>query len=576
VASAEKDEGDTATPGSIERRDFLRAAGAAAGAAAAGALGAGALTAEEPAALDPAAASRLAPPEPPVGAASAPLASPLQQVSPPLPLGNGESPALQFQAYPGGTGALYERLWREHGERLFARSPIEIPEWEGTVPASEEDLAFLPVGRLAALLRARRITSTELTEIYLARLRRYDPVLLCAVTILEARAREEARRADEELRAGRWRGPLHGIPYGVKDLFAVAGAPTSWGSADFADQVIDEDAEVVVRLREAGAVLVAKLATGEFARGDQWYRGRTLNPWNVAEGSSGSSAGPCSATAAACVAFAIGTETRGSIVSPARRTGLSALRPTFGRVSRDGGMVLAWSMDKVGPLCRTIEDCALVFEAIHGASERDPASLTTPFVFERAPDVGALRIGFTEDAPASFLRVLAGLGANLRPMSPLPPGRSDQLGAESAAAFDFYVAPGGGEPAPLPAGLDAAERDRRSRFRDGRAVRAIDYVNAQRRRLLLMREMAEAMDGFDMFVTGSGEVALTNDTGHPAAVLAYDFGVRNPEDASPTTMPLTTVIVGDLFADDKILSVAHAYQAVTDWHLRRPNLSALG
>jgi Asp-tRNA(Asn)/Glu-tRNA(Gln) amidotransferase A subunit family amidase len=362
----------------------------------------------------------------------------------------------------------------------------------------------------------------------------------------------------------------------VKDLFTVSGAPTTWGSADFAEQVIDEDAEVVVRLREAGAVLIAKLATGEFARGDQWYRGRTLNPWNVAEGSSGSSAGPGSATAAGCVAFAIGTETRGSIVSPARRTGLAALRPTFGRVSRHGGMVLAWSMDKVGPLCRTVEDCALVFAAIHGASELDPASLTTPFAFERAPDLAALRIGFTEDAPESFLRVLTELGANPRPMSPLPLGRSDQLGAESAAAFDFYVAPGGGEPAPLPADLSAAERGRLSRFRDGRDVRGFDYLNAQRRRLLLMREMAESMRGFDMFVTGSGEVALTNDTGHPAVVVAYDFGVRNPEESSPTTMPLTTVIVGDLFADDRILSVAHAYQAVTNWHLRRPDLSALG
>jgi Asp-tRNA(Asn)/Glu-tRNA(Gln) amidotransferase A subunit family amidase len=498
------------------------------------------------------------------------------QAAPPIPLGNGEPPALNFQPYPGGTGALMERLWREHGPRLFERTPIEIEPWEGPVPTVEEDLAFLPVSRLGALLRERRMTSVALTEMYLRRLRRYDPVLMCAVTILEERGLDEARRADEEIAAGRWRGPLHGVPYGVKDLFAVRGAPTTWGSADFERRVIDEDAEVVVRLREAGAVLIAKLATGEFARGDLWYRGRTRNPWNLDEGASGSSAGPGSATAAGLVAFSIGTETRGSIVSPARRNGISALRPTFGRVSRHGAMVLAWSMDKAGPMCRGVEDCALVFEAMHGASELDPASVTTPFAFERRPDLAALRIGYTADAPQSFLRVLTRLGATLRPMRALPDGGSDQLGVESSAAFDFHVAPGGGEPAPVPSDLSEEDRGRLNRFRDGRSTRAIDYVNAQRRRLLLMRRMAEAMEGFDMFVSGSGEVGLTNDTGHPSVVVPYDFGVRNPEASAPTTMPLTAVLVGDLYADDKILSVAHAFQAATDWHLRRPDLSRIG
>jgi Asp-tRNA(Asn)/Glu-tRNA(Gln) amidotransferase A subunit family amidase len=554
------DDSPDAAASGLERRDFLRVAGTA---AAAGALAPASLVAGESAV----AATVRTP---------ASLTWALLQQAPPLPLGNGEPPALTFQPYPGGTGALMERLWREHGPRLFERTPIEIEPWSGPVPTAEEDVAFLPVSGLAALLRERRITSTELTEIYLSRLRRFDPVLLCAVSILEERARDEARRADEELAAGRWRGPLHGVPYGVKDLFAVRGAPTTWGSADFADRVIDDDAEVVVRLRDAGAVLIAKLATGELARGDQWYRGRTRNPWNVDEGSSGSSAGPASAAAAGLVGFSIGTETRGSIVSPARRNGVSALRPTFGRVSRHGGMVLSWSMDKAGPICRSVEDCALVFDAIHGASELDPASVTTPFAFDRSPDLAALRIGYTADAPESFLRVLSGLGASLRPMRPLPEARSDQLAVESAAAFDYHVAPGGGEPAPLPAGLSQEERGRLSRFRDGRETRAIDYVNAQRRRLFVMREMAEAMEGFDMFVSGSGETALTNDTGHPAVVVPYDFGVRNPDADDPTTMPLTTVLVGDLYADDKISSVAHAFQAVTDWHLRRPDLSRVG
>src|SRR5690606_35513097 len=189
-------------------------------------------------------------------------------------------------------------------------------------------------------------------------------------------------------------GPLHGVPYGLKDLFAARGTRTTWGSADFQEQVLDYDSEIVVRLREAGAVLIAKLATGEFAQGDRWFRGQTLNPWNPAEGSSGSSAGPGSATAAGCVGFSIGTETQGSIVSPSRRNGLSALRPTYGRVSRHGGMVLSWSMDKPGPMCRSIEDCAHVFHAIHGSDEKDPSTVTAPFRFRRDPDFAALTIGY--------------------------------------------------------------------------------------------------------------------------------------------------------------------------------------
>jgi len=537
-------------PDRLKRRDFLKTAAAA--------VAAGSVS---PSALEG---------QPGVVATAWPQQASL------IALGNGEPPALQYQAYPGGTGALMERLWREHGEATFRRTPIELEPWSGVVPTDEEDLAFLPVHRLATLLRNRRITSVELTDVYLDRLRRFNPVLLCAVTILDGRARAEAQQADAELRAGFWRGPLHGIPYGVKDLFSVAGAPTAWGSADFVDQVIDEDAEVVVRLREAGAVLLAKLATGEFAQGDRWFRGQTKNPWNVEEGSSGSSAGPGSATAAGCVAFAIGTETRGSIVSPSRRTGLSALRPTFGRVSRYGGMVLAWSMDKTGPMGRSIEDCALVFNVIHGASERDPASVMAPFVFDRNLDLASVRIGYTDDAPAEFVRALADMGAQPRPMPELPRLDLTQLDVEDAAAFDFYVSPDGREPTLPASDLSAEEVRRATRFTRGRDIRAIDYVNGQRRRLVLMKRMAEAMQGFDMFVSGSGEVTLTNDTGHPSVVVPYDFGVRNPDADRPTTMPLTTVLVGDLFADDKILGVAHAFQKRTDWHLRRPDLSGLG
>jgi Asp-tRNA(Asn)/Glu-tRNA(Gln) amidotransferase A subunit family amidase len=541
--------------GALERRAFLRTAAAA---VAAGAISPGALLAAEP---DPVRRDEVA----------RALLSQSQEEPPPVPLGNGEHPALVYQAYPGGTGSLY-RKWHDQGIDPFERHPVPIAPWEGALPGDPAEIAFLPVHRLAALIRDRHLTSVELTEIYLESMKRYDPVLLCAVSILEGRAMEEAQQADADLRAGTWRGPLHGIPWGVKDLFSVDGTRTTWGSADFQDQIIPDDADVVVRLREAGAVLIAKLATGEFASGDQWFRGRTRNPWNTEEGSSGSSAGPGSATAAAAVAFAIGTETQGSIVSPARRNGVSALRPTFGRVSRYGGMVLSWSMDKAGPMCRSILDCALVFNEIHGASDNDPASLTAPFRFDPDADIGAYRIGYDEDAPEEFLTQLADMGVELREMNPIPRGGSNSLGVESSAAFDFHVAPDGQEPEPVPEGLDPAEQRRRTRFRRGRDVRALDYVQSQRRRLVLMKEMQEAMEGFDMFVSGSGHVGLTNQTGHPAAIVQYGFGVRNPDDGAPTTMPLTTTLLGDLFADDRLLEVAHAFQKRTDWHLRRPSL----
>ncbi len=539
----------------VERRDFLKAVVAAATA--------GAVLPRQLIAAEPDAAFRDE------------LRDALHQSQerPPVPLGNGEHPAQVYQAWPGGTGDLY-RSWYESGIDPFARHDIPIEPWSGPVPGDPTDIAFLPVDRLSALIHGRHISSVELTEIYLERMKRYDPVLLCAVSILEGRAREEAEQADADLRNGNDRGPLHGIPYGVKDLFTVAGTKTTWGSDAFSDQVIDEDADIVVRLRERGAVLIAKLATGEFASGDRWYRGRTRNPWNVEEGSSGSSAGPGSATAAATVAFAIGTETQGSIVSPARRNGLSALRPTFGRVSRYGGMVLSWSMDKAGPMCRSILDCALVFNEIHGASRNDPASLTAPFRFDPDADLSSYRIGFDEEAPRDFLDALESLGARLTEMPSMPEGRSNSLGVESSAAFDFHVAPDGVEPEPVPDDIeDPRERRRRGRFRGGRDIRALDYVQSQRRRLILMKEMAEVMEGYDMFVSGGGHVGLTNQTGHPAAIVQYGFGVRNPDDDAPTTMPLTTTLLGGLFADDAILSVAHAFQKQTEWHQRRPPLA---
>ena len=565
-----------------------------------------------------------------------PAAGQAPQPTPLPPLGNGEPISWTFQPYPGGTGALMEKLMRERGPAAFQRATFSVSRWTGAVPNDPETIAFLPAHRLSALIKERKLTSTQLTRIYLDRLKRLDPTLLCAVTIMEEQAVAEAARADEEIRAGRYRGPLHGIPYGLKDLFSTKGVRTTWGSKDFENRTIDEDAEVVVRLRNAGAVLMAKLSTGLFAQGDQWYRGRTNNPWDLRRGSSGSSAGPSSATAAGCVAFGIGTETSGSIVSPARECGLSALRPTFGRVSRHGGMVLAWSQDRVGPICRTIEDCAMVFNAIHGVDEKDPSTVMTPFHFDRDIKLASVRIGVDANAPADLVDKLRQLGANPKPIAARPQLQGGgAFGAESAAAFDAYVqwkakelgidlatipepprggtpggggggAGGGGGGAPGSAtasGAAAAPGAARpagdpgnptgmaavTRWTNGRFPRAFDFVNQQRRRYVLITQMAELLKDFDMYVPaatgqGSGDIGLHAQTGHPCAVVPYKFepqtsrpftGGRPDTTAAPIAynpQPICAVLAGNLYNDDVVLSVAHKYQMATDWHTRHPKL----
>jgi Asp-tRNA(Asn)/Glu-tRNA(Gln) amidotransferase A subunit family amidase len=547
-------------------------------------------------------------------------------------LGNGEMIALNFSPYPGGTGALMEKVVKERGVNAFKRSvPKPLPWGTASLPKTDEEIAFMPVHRLSAAMHAGKITSARLTDIYLARLKQYNPQLLCAVTILEESARKEAAERDRELKAGKSRGPLHGIPYGIKDLFAVKGTPTTWGCLEFENRVIDMDSEVHVRLRDAGAVLIAKLSTGLFAQGDQWFRGRTNNPWNLALGASGSSAGPGSATAAGCVAFSIGTETQGSIVSPSTRNGLSALRPTFGRTSRHGGMFLSWTQDKVGPMCRNAEDVALVFAVYHGADEKDPSTITMPFEFDRNIDLKKVRIGFDSTAPQALIDELRKMGADLKPIGARPAQNPSMLNAEGAAAFEFMVAPklsdgsipfpeptkdpilrareaaaaaaaatpgdtagrggrggrgggrgggGGGAGAPAVAGgpppgantLNAL----RGRFTNGRTAINIDFVQAQRHRLRVMHEMAAIMKDFDMYVVGGGDTGLTNQTGHPAVVFPYSFGVPAGQGGQPAAdgkpQPICVTVVGQLFADDKLLSVAHAFQKRTDFHARRPTI----
>jgi Amidase len=528
----------------------------------------------------------------------------------PLALGNGEAPALQFQAYPGGTGALMEKLARERGRAAFDRAVFVVEPFRGTVPTSDEDLAFLPAHRISALIKARKLTSTRITNIYLERLKRLNPTLNCVVTLMEDSARAEAAAADREIAAGRYRGALHGVPYGLKDLFSTKGVPTTWGAKDFEDRIIDEDAEIVVRLRNAGAVLLAKLSTGLFAQNDQWFRGRTNNPWNLSIGASGSSAGPGSATAAGCVAFSIGTETQGSIVSPSIRNGISALRPTFGRTSRYGGMVLSWSQDRIGPMCRTIEDCAMVFNAYHGVDEKDPSTLTTPFQFDRNLKLASLRIGVDPQAPKELVEKLRELGMTPKDVGPRPtvPGvGGGGLNVEYAAAFDSYVqrkakeigldlatlpepgtagrannAPFGNAP---PNTSPSAPADWNPRFVGGRTTRAFEFMQNQRRRMVLVAKWGEYMKDLDLFIGGpNADVGPNAQTGHPCAVLPYKFDVpqfgggggRGGAAAEPAPtykpQPICAVITGALFNDDMILSVAHQFQRATDYHTRRPAL----
>lgn len=455
-----------------------------------------------------------------------------------------------------------------------------------SAPASLEDLAFLPVTALAPLVEARKVSSTELTRMYLARLKKYDDTLKAVVTLTDELALAQAAEADREIRAGRYRGPLHGIPWGVKDLFATTGIRTTWGAKPYERQVFDEDATAVARLREAGAVLVAKLSTGELAYGDLWFGGRTRNPWNPERGSSGSSAGPASAAAAGLVGFAVGTETGGSIISPASRCGVVGLRPTYGRVSRRGVMTLRWTLDKVGPLCRGVEDCAIVLDAIVGPDGHDETVADLPFDWQPVARVAGLRVGYVEpefDAPPAdaseedrkkwptrkalltdALDVFRQAGARVEPMAlPDLPGRALYaiLNAEAGAAFDDLVR--SGAVAEL-AGKGAA--DRANQLRLSRLIPAVEYIQAQRARTLLIRQMNALFDRYDVFLAppDSASVMMTNLTGHPAVTLKAGFA---------DGLPQAIMITGRLYDEATILRAALAFERATRWHTMHPALA---
>ncbi|RTQ53354.1 amidase [Hymenobacter gummosus] len=483
-----------------------------------------------------------------------------------VPLPNSVAPATVFNPVPS--------TWQP----AAAAGNDKLPELaKVTLPANREELAFYSVRQLGELLRTRQISSEDLTRFFLARLRRYDAKLLCVTSLTEELALQQARAADAEIRRGRYRGPLHGIPYGLKDLFSVKGYKTTWGSVPYKDQVLDEDAAVAVRLREAGAVLCAKLTLGELAMGDVWYGGRTRTPWNLTKGSSGSSAGSAAAVAAGLLPFAIGTETLGSIVSPSTACGVTGLRPSFGRVSRAGAMALSWTMDKVGPLARSAEDCALVFDALVGPDRRDPATLLVPADFRYAFDVdvrklriGYLKADFERQYPnkandEATLAALRKLGVELVPLELPPLPASDityLLVAEGAAAFDELTRSGRDQL--------MVNQDRNAwpnTFRSSRFIPAVEYIQAQRYRTLLIEEMARRLQGLDGYMAPSfgRNLVLTNLTGHPAVAVPNGF--------TPEGLPQTITFMGALFEEGKLLALVKAYQDATDFDEKHPPLN---
>jgi Asp-tRNA(Asn)/Glu-tRNA(Gln) amidotransferase A subunit family amidase len=513
------------------------------------------------------------------------------------------------------------------------KRPMKIsptPSVNSSAPKNLEDIAFYSVRQLAELVRRRKVSSSALTQMYLERLKRYDPVLKFVITLTEDRALAQAKEADREITSGKYRGPLHGIPWGAKDLLAVKGYRTTWGAGGFEDQKIDEDATVVQRLDAAGAVLVAKLTLGALAQGDKWFGGMTRNPWNTKQGSSGSSAGSASATAAGCVAFAIGSETLGSISSPSTRCGTTGLRPTFGLVPRTGAMALSWTMDKLGPICRAVEDCAIVLSTIHGPDGHDRTVHLAAFNWDANLDWRKLRVGYLKNdfelQPANqpeppkdekeatpeemkkreedkanralalarrvydkafedaALEKLRKMGINLIPVElPKFPYQSmvPILLAEGAAAFDDLTRSGRDKLL-----TQQTKDDWPNTFRSARFIPAVEYIQANRARMMAMEAVNKAFENVDVIVapTGSTQLVVTNLTGHPAVILPN--GIRGDDAPKPRVRengeldpggpgtPVSLTFLGQIYGEAKLLALAKAYQDGTDFHLKHPKLES--
>jgi Asp-tRNA(Asn)/Glu-tRNA(Gln) amidotransferase A subunit family amidase len=468
------------------------------------------------------------------------------------------------------------------------RQPIRASVPQVKRPANLEDVAFWPIAQLAQLLKTRQATSLELTRMYLARLHKYNDKLNCVVTFLDSLALAQAKQADAEIAAGKYKGPLHGIPWGAKDIIAVKGFKTTWGSAAYQDQVIDQDASVVEMLRDAGAVLLAKLTTGELAQGDQWFGGQTKNPWNLAQGSSGSSAGPASATAAGLVAFGIGSETSGSILSPSARCGITGLRPTFGRVSRYGVMALSWTQDRLGPLCRYVEDCALVMSAIARPDDRDLSVSDIPFNWNAQFDIRKLRVGYVPDAfeetrdplakehDQNTLDQVRALGVKLVPVT-VPEFSLDtsSYGVESAVFFEELVRTGRDKQLTNPS--------RASGWRTSRLTPAVEYLQSQRARTMMMMKLAEATRDVDVYLVPSGASGGTGG-GAPrrANVTQRHFNMANiacypalavPNGFADSGSPGSITFHARPFGEAELLALAKAYQDAAGFHLKHPKLA---
>jgi Asp-tRNA(Asn)/Glu-tRNA(Gln) amidotransferase A subunit family amidase len=541
-----------------------------------------------------------------------------------LNIPNSVPPAYTFHPGPAAqAGEAHVASFTARPELSYSGPDAPIPK----VPTNLEDLAFASILDLASLLWNHKITSLQLTQMYLARLKRYDPKLHFVITLTEERALEQAKAADEEMAAGLFRGPLHGIPWGAKDLLSVKGYPTTWGAGGFEHQTINEDATVVKRLDDAGAVLVAKFSLGALAMGDKWFGGRTRNPWNPAQGSSGSSAGSASAVAAGCVAFAIGSETLGSISSPSTRCGDTGLRPSFGMVPRTGAMALSWTMDKLGPICRSVEDCALILDIIHGPDGKDASAVHVDFHWDSTFDWTSLKVGYLKSefdpAPAlapkdaapnetpeeqkkredastemqaararrdydrqyeqATLAKLTKMGVNLIPVElPDLPWASlvPLLTAEAAAAFDDLTM-SGRDRLLTEQGADAWPND----FRIARFYPAVEYVQANRVRTLAIRKFAELFSQVDVIVTPTTEVQLiaTNLTGNPAIIVpnglrgddapaspAMDDG--NHDDIGGPGTPVSITFLAGLYQEAKLAAFAAAYQQATGFNKVHPKL----
>lgn len=528
-----------------------------------------------------------------------------------VPLDMSVFPAIVFEPVPPG-----QKLpAKQKTPMVRSRVPVVAR------PGSLDELAYAGVAQLSEMVRTRKVKPSELTEMFLSRLKRYDAQLHCVINLTEERARRQAKDLDAEIARGKYRGPLHGLPWGAKDLLAVKGYPTTWGAGLYKDQTFDYDAEVVRRLDNAGAVLVAKLTLGALAQGDRWWLERTRNPWNPTDaqrGSSGSSAGPASATASGCVVFGIGSETNGSITSPSRTCGISGFRPTFGRVPRTGAMALSWTMDKLGPMCRSAEDCALVFDAIHGPDGMDYAVKNYPFNWNANLKPAQLRVGYVKSAfegtradgtpfrneeALNVLKVLEGQGAKLIPVDLPTPTYAFianlSLNPECGAAFETDTLNGRiKELEPYSSWPNT--------FRTAQFVPAVDYINAQRARTKACQQWWDLFAGYDVILTPQENTSVTNVTGTPSIVVPTGFAIPPvqpqrggrggggrgvagdsarsrvgtdttrpaPAPPPPVTVPLPTsiAVLGPIYQDEKVLAVAHAFQQATDFHKKRPPL----